>query len=78
MTQEEALNIFCETGALLEGHFVLRSGLHSRQFFQCAIALQQMPVVVQLGAELADGVCDLRKIDCILARSSLGSNGFER
>ncbi len=59
MTQEEALNIFRETGALLEGHFVLRSGLHSRQFFQCAIALQQMPVVVQLGAELADRVCDL-------------------
>ena len=60
MTQEEALNIFRETGALLEGHFVLRSGLHSRQFFQCAIALQQMPVVEQLGAELANRV---RNID---------------
>ena len=59
MTQEEALNIFRETGALLEGHFVLRSGLHSRQFFQCAIALQQMPVVEQLGAELANRVRDI-------------------
>jgi len=56
MTQHEALQIFRDTGALLEGHFVLRSGLHSRQFFQCAIALQQMPVVERLGAALADQV----------------------
>ena len=59
MKQEEALKIFRESGALLEGHFVLRSGLHSRQFFQCAIALQQMPVVEQLGAELANRVRNL-------------------
>jgi orotate phosphoribosyltransferase len=32
----------------------LRSGLHSRQFFQCAQALQQMPVVERLGAALAE------------------------
>jgi orotate phosphoribosyltransferase len=53
MTESEALGIFRESGALLEGHFVLRSGLHSRQYFQCALALQQMPVVEQLGAALA-------------------------
>ncbi|MGH7943010.1 MAG: orotate phosphoribosyltransferase [Limisphaerales bacterium] len=53
MTQREVLNIFRDTGALLEGHFILRSGLHSRQFFQCALALQQMPVVEKLGAALA-------------------------
>jgi orotate phosphoribosyltransferase len=53
MTREEALQIFKRTGALLEGHFVLRSGLHSRQFFQCAIALQHMPDVEKLGAALA-------------------------
>src|SRR5450631_143697 len=53
MTKEEALQMFRDTGALLEGHFVLRSGLHSRQFFQCALALQQMPVVEKLGGELA-------------------------
>jgi len=47
------LQIFRDSGALLEGHFVLRSGLHSRQFFQCALALQQMPVVEKLGAALA-------------------------
>ena len=50
MTQNEVLQIFRDTGALLEGHFILRSGLHSRQFFQCALALQQMPVVEKLGA----------------------------
>jgi orotate phosphoribosyltransferase len=53
MTQDDVLNIFRASGALLEGHFILRSGLHSRQFFQCALALQQMPVVEQLGAALA-------------------------
>ncbi len=53
MTPDEVLQIFRDTGALLEGHFILRSGLHSRQFFQCALALQQMPVVEKLGAALA-------------------------
>ena len=52
MTKDEALQIFRDSGALLEGHFILRSGLHSRQFFQCALALQQMPVVEKLGAAL--------------------------
>jgi orotate phosphoribosyltransferase len=53
MTQDEVLQIFRDTGALLEGHFILRSGLHSRQYFQCALALQQMPVVEKIGAALA-------------------------
>jgi len=53
MTKDEALQIFRDTGALLEGHFILRSGWHSRQFFQCALALQQMPIVEKLGAALA-------------------------
>lgn len=53
MTNDEALQLFRQTGALLEGHFILRSGLHSRQFFQCALALQQMPIVERFGAALA-------------------------
>ncbi|MFN0067592.1 MAG: orotate phosphoribosyltransferase [Limisphaerales bacterium] len=56
MTDTEALGHFRSTGALLEGHFILRSGRHSRQFFQCALALQQMPVVERFGAALAEGV----------------------
>ena len=59
MTGNEVLQIFRESGALLEGHFVLRSGLHSRQYFQCALALQRMPVVEQLGAELVGKVSSL-------------------
>src|ERR1039457_1695436 len=56
MTKDEVLQIFRDTGALLEGHFILRSGLHSRQYFQCALALQQMPIVETVGAALADKV----------------------
>jgi orotate phosphoribosyltransferase len=53
MTQDEVIQVFKKSGALLEGHFILRSGLHSRQFFQCALALQHMPDVERLGAALA-------------------------
>lgn len=59
MTQNDVLQVFRDSGALLEGHFILRSGLHSRQFFQCALALQQMPVVEKLGAALATKVKSL-------------------
>lgn len=56
MTEVEILQVFRESGALLEGHFVLRSGWHSRQYFQCALALQQMREVERLGAGLASQV----------------------
>jgi orotate phosphoribosyltransferase len=56
MTKDEVLQIFRDTGALLEGHFILRSGLHSRQYFQCALALQHMPTVEKVGAALAGKV----------------------
>src|ERR1019366_4706774 len=65
MTGNEVLQVFRESGALLEGHFVLRSGLHSRQYFQCALALQQMPVVEQLGAELAAKVRSLGAVTVV-------------
>jgi orotate phosphoribosyltransferase len=65
MTKDEALQVFRETGALLEGHFILRSGLHSRQFFQCALALQQMPVVEKLGAALAAKVRSLGAVTVV-------------
>ena len=54
VTRDEILQLFKDSGALLEGHFILRSGLRSRQFFQCAMALQHMPSVERLGAALAD------------------------
>lgn len=65
MTNEEALQLFRQTGALLEGHFLLRSGLHSRQFFQCALALQQMPIVEKFGAALAEKVRSLGAVTVV-------------
>ena len=50
-TQTEVLEIFTRTKALLQGHFVLRSGLHSAHYFQCAQVCQHMDAVTRL-AEL--------------------------
>ena len=46
MKKEEVLSIFKATGALLDGHFRLTSGLHSPQYFQCALVLQD-PIQAQ-------------------------------
>ncbi len=53
MTETEVLQIFRETNALLDGHFLLRSGLHSRQYFQCALVLQHPRYAERLCAALA-------------------------
>jgi orotate phosphoribosyltransferase len=49
---QEVIQIFRESGALLEGHFVLRSGLHSGHFFQCAQVCQYMDKVTRLAEML--------------------------
>ncbi|SRR5690606_13253235 len=49
--QQEVLDIFIRTKALLHGHFVLRSGLHSGHYFQCARVCERMDAVTRL-AEL--------------------------
>jgi orotate phosphoribosyltransferase len=46
--QDEALQIFRESGALLNGHFILRSGLRSAHFFQCAQVCQYLDKVGRL------------------------------
>jgi orotate phosphoribosyltransferase len=46
--QQEIHDIFIRTKALLQGHFVLRSGLHSAHYFQCAQVCQCMPEVERL------------------------------
>ncbi len=56
---EDLLAVFRQTGALLDGHFVLRSGLHSRQFFQCALLLQHTEVAADVCGRLADKLRDL-------------------
>jgi orotate phosphoribosyltransferase len=58
---ENLLSLFRKTGALLDGHFVLRSGLHSRQYFQCALLLQHTDIAAQVCGWLAD---KLRKFEC--------------
>jgi orotate phosphoribosyltransferase len=60
--EESILQIFERTGSLLHGHFILSSGLHSRQFFQCALVLQHTDLASaicgQLAGKLADVPCD--------------------
>jgi orotate phosphoribosyltransferase len=53
MTENEILDIFRKHSALLEGHFVLSSGLHSDRYIQCALVLQHPEVAGPLCAELA-------------------------
>jgi orotate phosphoribosyltransferase len=57
----DVLELFRKCGALLDGHFVLRSGLHSRQFLQCALVLQHPHIAERLCGALADMV---RAIPC--------------
>src|SRR5258708_34548793 len=58
---EDLLSLFRQTSALLDGHFVLRSGLHSREYFQCALLLQHTEIAAKACAWLADKV---RQFDC--------------
>ena len=48
MTQKQVLKAFKDTGALLEGHFELRSKLHSNRYFQCANVLRYPRVAEKL------------------------------
>jgi orotate phosphoribosyltransferase len=58
---EDLLSLFRKTGALLDGHFVLRSGLHSREYFQCALLLEHTEIAAKVCGWLADKV---RQFDC--------------
>jgi orotate phosphoribosyltransferase len=50
---KEVLAIFQRTNALLEGHFLLTSGLHSTRYLQCALVLQHPSHAEKLGKQLA-------------------------
>ena len=60
MSDDDLLALFRKTGALLDGHFVLRSGFHSRQYFQCALLLQHTDIAEQVCKQLAE---KLRRFD---------------
>jgi len=60
MTRDELLDLYRQSGALLEGHFRLTSGLHSPGYLQCALVLQHPPHAEALGRAIADRVRELR------------------
>jgi orotate phosphoribosyltransferase len=66
MNQAEVLDIYQRTGALLSGHFLLSSGLHSDQYLQSALVLQQPDIATKLCAELAVYFKDQR-IEAVIA-----------
>lgn len=54
MRTEEVIERFRATGALLEGHFVLTSGLHSANYLQCALVLQHPSEAEKFGRTIAE------------------------
>jgi orotate phosphoribosyltransferase len=62
----DTINIFKKSGALLEGHYLLSSGLHSETYFQCALVLQYP----ELCKQFADKICNYflqEKIDLVIS-----------
>ncbi len=60
MTRDQALDLFRRSGALLEGHFRLTSGLHSPGYLQCALVLSHPESAELIGRAIADRTRALR------------------
>jgi orotate phosphoribosyltransferase len=54
MNRDELMQTLYRTSALLQGHFLLSSGLHSDRYIQCALLLQYPAISEQVGKDLAD------------------------
>jgi len=70
MSEKEVLNIYKSIGALLEGHFVLSSGLHSRLYLQSALIFSNTSIAESLCENLAkkiNNIIDLENIDLIVS-----------
>ena len=70
MTNEEVLQIFSDSGALLTGHFLLSSGLHSSRYLQCALVMQHPATAEKLCSVLAAKAKDdvsIGQIDLVIA-----------
>jgi len=68
LSLKESLKILKETNALIEGHFILSSGLHSPRYVQCAKLLSKPNVANKLCVSLSEKIKDqFRNIDIILA-----------
>ena len=61
----DIISTFLKCEALLEGHFILSSGLHSNRYLQCAKVLQYPDIAGELGAAIAEKFSDL-KIECVV------------
>ncbi len=66
MQAEEVIERFKQTGALLEGHFILTSGLHSTLYLQCALLLQYPAEAARFGSAIADHYRD-QQIETVAA-----------
>ncbi len=66
LTENNILEIFKKTGALLQGHFLLTSGRHSNIYFQCAKVLQYPGYTEQVCSILSDHFKDY-KIDTVIS-----------
>jgi orotate phosphoribosyltransferase len=66
LNEQELLNIFRKTEALLEGHFLLTSGRHSSQYFQCAKVLQYTNYNTQICEKIVAHFNDT-EIDTVIA-----------
>ena len=68
LSLEESLKILRETNALLEGHFILSSGLHSAEYIQCAKLLSNPKQAVSICSSLVEKINkNYNQIDLILA-----------
>jgi len=68
LSYKESLKILKETNALLEGHFVLSSGLHSRKYIQCAKLLSHPKMAEVVCSSLCEKIKkEFRSIDLILS-----------
>ena len=72
MTQDEVLNEFRAAGALLSGHFILSSGLHSPNYLQCARVLMDPARAGRLCAALAAQVKALGLSIDLVASPAMG------
>jgi orotate phosphoribosyltransferase len=59
-SSDSLLDLFRKSGALLDGHFRLTSGLHSTGYLQCALVLQHPAQAEALGRAIAERVADLK------------------
>ena len=68
LSLEESLKILKETKALIEGHFILSSGLHSPKYVQCAQLMSKPSQAAQICQSLAKKIkIELNNIDLILS-----------